>query len=344
MKGMKGKLAKKLKSIKPVVYLKQPGRILQPISGDEFRSVSENQWVEPPNQTLPTIKEDIDKDGMELDDSGDDDFVEDKENFGRPPVKALFPGGELEETSGGSVKLMPLSEIDISSFRPPDLNSSTLFDPNLLAAFKMAVKEFMQRIEEERRVRIASREDCVKEQASSLKQSIIEEEIEEEGGNPLLNFEERCPPGGIDRVIFYSTTLRGIRKTFEDCNGVRFLLQSLRVRYHERDVSMHKEYREELWEVLEGKVMPPRLFVKGRYIGGAEEVLGLNEQGKFRVLFEGLPPVDSSTEPCEACNGVCFVLCFNCSGSHRISTPDGLWSECLYCNENGLIICSHCCC
>ncbi|CAI0414771.1 unnamed protein product [Linum tenue] len=226
----------------------------------------------------------------------------------------------------------------------------------------MAVKEFMQRIEEERRVRIVSREDCVKEQASSLKQSIketeqgesesepplkfcrIEEEIEEEGGNPLLNFEERCPPGGIDRVIFYSTTLRGIRKTFEDCNGVRFLLQSLRVRYHERDVSMHKEYREELWEVLEGKVMPPRLFVKGRYIGGAEEVLGLNEQGKFRVLFEGLPPVDSSTEPCEACNGVCFVLCFNCSGSHRISTPDGLWSECLYCNENGLIICSHCCC
>ncbi|CAI0462741.1 unnamed protein product [Linum tenue] len=92
-----------------------------------------------------------------------------------------------------------------------------------------------------------------------------------------------------------------------------FLLQSLRIGYHERDVSMHKDYREELWEVLEGKFMPPRLFVKGRYIGGAEEVLGLNEQGKFRVLFEGFPPVDRSAEPCEACNGVCFVLCFNCS-------------------------------
>ncbi|CAI0444666.1 unnamed protein product [Linum tenue] len=62
------------------------------------------------------------------------------------------------------------------------MNSNTLFDPNLLAAFKIAAKEFMDRIEEERRETIASleedrlrrsREGSGTEQASSLKQSNI---------------------------------------------------------------------------------------------------------------------------------------------------------------------------
>ncbi|CAI0444562.1 unnamed protein product [Linum tenue] len=193
-------------SIKLVVYLKQPDRVLQRISRDEFQSVLENQWVEPPSDTLPTttkegwigVRETDYKDGIKLDDSGDY-FVEDKENLGRPQVIALFPGGQLKEASGrggieeggicdeneetlGSFKKMPLLEIDISSFRRPDMNSNTLFNPNLLAAFKIAAKEFMDRIEEERRETIASleedrlrrsREGSGTEQASSLKQSNI---------------------------------------------------------------------------------------------------------------------------------------------------------------------------
>ncbi|CAN1769810.1 hypothetical protein LINPERHAP1_LOCUS11415 [Linum perenne] len=83
--------------------------------------------------------------------------------------------------------------------------------------------------------------------------------------------------------------------------------------------------------------MSPRLFVKGKYIGVAEEVLGLNKQGKFIPLFAGIPIDDSSVGPCEACNGFGFVLYFNRSGSHQILAEDGeSWSECLDCNENGL--------
>ena len=46
-------------------------------------------------------------------------------------------------------------------------------------------------------------------------------------------------------------------------------------------------WREELWRILGGRVIPPRLFTKGRYIGGADEVAGLHEQGKLRKLLEG---------------------------------------------------------
>ncbi|CAN0910387.1 Uncharacterized protein At5g39865 [Linum grandiflorum] len=333
---MKGKLLKKLNSIKPVAQLKQPALVLQPISVHNFQSPPQNPPVKPPTSEVGFSEPYIEDGGMNLDD-GDGDFGEDKENLGRPPLKALFPSA-AEQT--------PLSEIDISSFRRPDFDSVTLFDPNLLAAFEKALSDYIRWIDEERRARKQS-VDKRDDQGDKKEEPLPKDETEEEetGSDPLLRFEDKCPPGGADTVILYTTTLRGIRKTFEDCSGVRFLLQSLRIRYRERDVSMHREYREELWRVLGGKTMPPRLFVKGKYIGGAEEVLGLNEQGKFRPLFAGIPADDGLMEDCEACNGVRFVLCFNCSGSHRVLTGDDWsWSECVDCNENGLIVCRHCCC
>nr|GEZ98974.1 putative glutaredoxin family protein [Tanacetum cinerariifolium] len=106
--------------------------------------------------------------------------------------------------------------------------------------------------------------------------------ILEESDNCLLlaEFEEKCPPEGNDSVI-YTTSLRGIRKTFENCNTIRFLLGSFQVLYDERDVSIHMEFREELWRTLGSRVIPPRLFINGRLIGGVEEVVGLHEEGKL---------------------------------------------------------------
>ncbi|GMH29099.1 hypothetical protein Nepgr_030942 [Nepenthes gracilis] len=66
----------------------------------------------------------------------------------------------------------------------------------------------------------------------------------------LSEFEEKCPPGGGDSVVIYTTSLRGIWKTFEDCRSVKFLLDSFKVVYFERDVSMDLELREEMWTVL----------------------------------------------------------------------------------------------
>nr|XP_043612943.1 uncharacterized protein At5g39865 [Erigeron canadensis] len=164
----------------------------------------------------------------------------------------------------------------------------------------------------------------------------------------LVEFEEKCPPGGNDSVIFYTTSLRGIRKTYEDCNTIRFLLGSFRVLYDERDVSMHLEFREELWRTLGGRVIPPRLFIKGRLIGGVDEVVGLHEEGKLEELLCGIPKSPASG-PCKGCGGMRFVLCQTCNGSRKVvleeADEDGDTSlpiSCVECNENGLVKCPVC--
>ncbi|XP_062003979.1 uncharacterized protein At5g39865-like isoform X2 [Rosa rugosa] len=170
----------------------------------------------------------------------------------------------------------------------------------------------------------------------------FEEETDEDENLPsLLDFEEKCPPGGGDSVILYSTSLTGIRKTFEDCKAIRFLLESFKVTVQERDVSMHMEFREELWKMFDSKVIPPRLFIKGRYIGGADEVVVLHEQGKLKKLLEGIPQ-DLSDSPCCGCANMRFVVCFNCNGSRKVFADsdhenDELHVKCAKCNENGLI-------
>lgn len=162
----------------------------------------------------------------------------------------------------------------------------------------------------------------------------------------LLDFEENCPPEGNEQVILYTTSLKGIRKTFEDCNSVKFLLESFKVVYFERDVSMHLEFREELWRIMGSRVLPPRLFIKGRHIGGADEVVRLHEQGRLRRLFKGIP-VNLSSCPCGGCGGVRFVVCSRCNGSRKVipDEPTGelTWIRCLECNDNGLIKCPICC-
>ncbi|KAF9680787.1 hypothetical protein SADUNF_Sadunf06G0157800 [Salix dunnii] len=119
----------------------------------------------------------------------------------------------------------------------------------------------------------------------------VEQATENEDGKEieeypyLSDFKEKCLPGGSQSVILYTTGLRSIRKTFEDCHAIRFLLESLKVTFCERDVSLHLEFREELWRILGGRVIPPRLFIRGRYIGGADEVIGLHEQGRLKKLL-----------------------------------------------------------
>ncbi|KAK6152233.1 hypothetical protein DH2020_014868 [Rehmannia glutinosa] len=162
---------------------------------------------------------------------------------------------------------------------------------------------------------------------------------------PLISdFDEKCPPGGKDILVLYTTSLRGIRKTFEDCNAIRFLLESFRVSYSERDVSLHLEYRHELWDVLGGRVVPPRLFIRGRYIGGADEVVGLHENGMLKNLLRGLP-LSLSNRVCGGCGGMRFVLCLGCNGSRKVvvSENGGLSVvRCPDCNENGLVKCLVC--
>ncbi|KAF8408074.1 hypothetical protein HHK36_007215 [Tetracentron sinense] len=164
-------------------------------------------------------------------------------------------------------------------------------------------------------------------------------------------------PHGENKVVIYFTSLRGVRKTYEDCCNVRMILKRMGVRVDERDVSMDSGFREELKELLGGGFNGgglPRVFVKGRYIGGAEEVQEMHEDGELKKVLEGCGVADErggGDGVCEACGDVRFMPCERCSGSCKIcfngdeDGEEGEWEfqPCPDCNENGLIRCSVCC-
>ncbi|PHU27932.1 hypothetical protein BC332_00025 [Capsicum chinense] len=172
----------------------------------------------------------------------------------------------------------------------------------------------------------------------------------------LDGFEKLCPPNGVDKIVIYTTTLRGVRKTFEACNAVRSAIEGLGVLYCERDISMDRGFREELKELMKGKesteLIPPRVFFKGRYIGGAEEVMRIVEEGNFGDLLQGLPKVKAGFV-CEGCGGVRFMPCFTCNGSCKMvmsvkevaeqNEGRAVVVRCSECNENGLVLCPICC-
>ncbi|PIA54265.1 hypothetical protein AQUCO_00900661v1 [Aquilegia coerulea] len=363
MNGVKGKFLKKLKSIKPIRALKQT-RILQisalngfldpsssPPDPNQVMHLSSSVFKEKDHKAVcfnvplndfdvvdvSELMKDLEDEEMEFSEDGDN-----KENIGplikvkKDPLvldKEKFKNSTLSESASSNLLSAPLSELDVS----PDLNSGSLFDPNLLAAFEQAKMEHFKALEAVREARIEEKKK-EEDEEPPLKARRLEDD-------PLLEFEEKCPPGGSESVILYTTSLRGIRKTFEDCQSIRFLLDSFRILFYERDVSMHLEFREEMWRILGARLVPPRLFIKGRYIGGADVVVGLHEQGKLLQLFEGLPR-DESTSPCTGCGGIRFILCYNCNGSRKITAGEGddvLSIQCPQCNENGLIICPMCC-
>lgn len=77
----------------------------------------------------------------------------------------------------------------------------------------------------------------------------------------LDGFEELCPPDGEEKVVIYTTSLRGVRRTFEACNAVRAVLDGFGVFYCEKDISMDQ---------------------------GVDECLRIVEDGCLGELLEGL--------------------------------------------------------
>ncbi|KAM5583148.1 uncharacterized protein ABKV19_003186 [Rosa sericea] len=150
-------------------------------------------------------------------------------------------------------------------------------------------------------------------------------------------------PGGEKRIVVYFTSLRVVRRTFEDCKAVRSILRGFRVTLDERDLAMDHAFITELQQILgQRKLTLPRVFIGGRYIGGAEEVKQLHEAGELKKFVEGLPVQEPGA--CDACGGYRFLLCDVCNGSHKLYSEKGGFKSCTSCNENGLIRCSSCSC
>ncbi|KAK9180863.1 hypothetical protein WN944_023999 [Citrus x changshan-huyou] len=150
-----------------------------------------------------------------------------------------------------------------------------------------------------------------------------------------------------NKIVIYFTSLRGIRRTYEDCCSVRMIFKSYRVGVDERDISMDSSYRKELQDLLgvEGKAITlPQVFIRGKHIGGAEEIKQLNETGDLVMLLKGFPVVNA-VSVCESCGDARFVPCSNCCGSRKVfDEEDGQLRRCTNCNENGLIRCPACSC
>ncbi|XP_056174159.1 uncharacterized protein LOC130140012 [Syzygium oleosum] len=167
--------------------------------------------------------------------------------------------------------------------------------------------------------------------------------------DPLSVFPEKCPPRGEDSLVIYTTSMRGVRRTHEDCARARSILEIHRAVFDERDVALHGEFLSELREILGGEegVAPgpvplPRVFLKGRYLGGVEELVKLNETGRFGKLlaFAGVERGPGRLA-CEGCGGGRFVPCLDCGGSCKV-VVEGRKERCGKCNENGLVHCPVC--
>ncbi|XP_010525485.1 PREDICTED: uncharacterized protein At3g28850 [Tarenaya hassleriana] len=152
-------------------------------------------------------------------------------------------------------------------------------------------------------------------------------------------------PGAEDKVVLYFTTLRGIRKTYEDCCCVRTILRSFQVAIDERDISMDSTFRKELQNALgaEKPVSLPQVFIQGTHIGGVDEVKQLNDDGELAEMVKGLPARDC-VGACKSCGDARFLLCSNCGGSTKVfRQQDNEFKRCPDCNENGLVRCLGCC-
>jgi glutaredoxin domain-containing cysteine-rich protein 1 len=159
------------------------------------------------------------------------------------------------------------------------------------------------------------------------------------------------PPDSARKVVLYLTSLRGIRKTYEDCWSARSILQGYGVRVDERDLSMHAGFKDELQDALgaaAGRL--PQVFADGKHLGGAEEVRRMHEAGELAAALEacemaplGVPGKGVALEACSGCGGVRFVPCEECSGSCKVFLEEvGSFRRCPECNENGLVRCPLC--
>lgn len=157
-------------------------------------------------------------------------------------------------------------------------------------------------------------------------------------------------------VVVYFTSLRGVRRTFEDGRAVRAILRGHRVRVDERDVSMHAAFRAELrglhGDGFAGPPPLPRVFVgNGRHdLGGADEVRALHEAGELARALAAAGceqhAADAAAGACAACGDMRFLPCETCYGSCKVFAGDavaGMFWRCPDCNENGLIRCPVCC-
>ncbi|XP_004514726.1 uncharacterized protein At5g39865-like [Cicer arietinum] len=249
---------------------------------------------------------------------------------------------------------------DESNFDTPIVSSKNLIDSFSVTALDSSKKPLWQYLSEE-----ALLANLDSNAVLSYKRALLSRKLGSNNNNNLLRSIESSITnskshlrsssfsknlcilhGAEDRIVLYFTSLRGIRKTYEDCCSVRMILKGFRVAVDERDISMDSSYKNELENALGGKMVInlPHVFIRGKHVGNAEEIRLLNESGELGNLLKGFPIKDYYGFVCERCGDARFVPCSNCNGSRKVfEEEEREVRRCFDCNENGLIRCSSCC-
>ncbi|KAK4272011.1 hypothetical protein QN277_020620 [Acacia crassicarpa] len=294
----------------------------------------------------------------------------------RTPIRT--PPGEPE-----TIDMWELMEglEDISPYRSPNHFRSFSFDQSVSAPADPPKPLWLQMTEDDLTPRIAPAiTDFDPDVISSFRKSLQELspvkqhtltadnssfDVTKEKINEVDDTDLKTLPYKKEKVVLYFTSLRGVRKTYEDCCHVRLILKGLGVRIDDRDVSMHSGFKDELKELLGDSLTGiglPAVFIGSNFIGGAEEIQRLHEDGKLEKLLNCCERVNDehgsiNSDICEACGDIRFVPCETCSGSCKIyleadeeeEEEDGEvggeygFQRCPDCNENGLIRCPLCC-
>ena len=94
--------------------------------------------------------------------------------------------------------------------------------------------------------------------------------------------------GKCFNVVFYSTTLQPVTKSFKDCNQVREILISIiGATFDERNISNHQQHLEELKYALNiSDAVVPTIYVKGKYIVGIDSILQLYKKGVLGPMLK----------------------------------------------------------
>ncbi|CAN6246098.1 unnamed protein product [Urochloa humidicola] len=247
------------------------------------------------------------------------------------------------------------------------------FDPDVIAAFRKALDEISPPLDDpvdedcvsnKKPIGPAGDEDCVKKREIQRFPGIVRARVsafQQRIDAKLAKLALPKPPGpppppdSARKVVLYLTSLRGIRKTYEDCWSTRSVLQGYGVRVDERDLSMHAGFKDELHAALDGGAAAarlPQVFADGRHLGGAEEIRRMHEVGELARALEACematPPGAGgkgsvAMDACSGCGGVRFVPCEECSGSCKVFLEEvGTFRRCPDCNENGLVRCPLC--
>ncbi|XP_010917118.1 uncharacterized protein At3g28850 [Elaeis guineensis] len=286
----------------------------------------------------------------------------------RPPT-ATFDRHSFSFPTTRDVEPVPESKLSSKSSNgaasPGPMITAADFDPEIISNFRKALEELSPQLRSPESVKTTSRwKNRCAESTGIVRTRIdaFQEIIDAKKANATeISQCGKWPSGGQRKVVLYFTSLRGVRKTYEECYLVRMILRGYEVCVDERDVSMDRGFRDELTEILGtgyGGSWLPRVFANGRDLGGAEEVRQMHESGELGKAMEDCTEefVDKGGRgrPCQGCGDVRFVLCERCSGSCKVYLEEEKeeveWEDvecgfrrCPECNENGLVRCPVCC-